>query len=179
MRRTAQRWTSAGLLTPLLLLNGGCGLTHPPAGADQQASAASKATMTHSPAPGAVTLRLGQMRAGVTDAVSVTVANHLLLAILIEDHRSECTMVTLERQEGEGWLAVAPCQLETPTRLVSILSGAAQTVTLRPQDGPRPQVWQAGTYRFTLRYSTDAQGQSSAGTLGTAGVAYSPTFTIG
>src|SRR5215472_5610119 len=112
MHRTAQCWRSAGLVAPLLLLIGGCGLARPAVGAGQPASAAREATLTVSPTPGPVTLHLGQMHAGVTDALSVTVANDLPQAILVEDHQSECTVVTLERQEGGGWLAVAPCQLE-------------------------------------------------------------------
>ena len=187
MHRTAQLWTSAGVVAPLLLLIGGCGLSRPAVGAGQPggptASAARVATMTVIPTPGAVTLHLGQTHAGVADVVSVTVANDLPLAIVVEDHQSECTVVTLERQEGGGWLAVAPCQLETPTRLLPIPSGAAQTVTLRPEGGPQPRVWQAGTYRFALHYSagteTGAEGQTSRAALAPAGIVYSQTFTIG
>ena len=139
--------------------------------------------MTATPAPGAVTLHLGQTHAGVTDAVSVTVTNDLPQAILLEDHQSECTVVTLERQEGSGWLAVAPCQLETPTRVVPIPSGAAQTVMLRPEGGTQPRVWQAGTYRFALNYSAGAEngaeGQTNPAALAPAGVVYSQTFIIG
>jgi hypothetical protein len=183
MHRTAQRWTSAGFAAPLLLLFGGCGLSHPAAGAGQSggptAGATRVATMTVIPTRGAVTLHLGQTHAGVTDAVSVTVANDLPTAILVEDHQSECTVVTLERQEGGGWLAVAPCQLETPTRLLPIPSGTAQTVTLRPEDGPQPRVWQSGMYRFALHYSAGAEGQTSPAALAPAGIVYSQTFTIG
>jgi hypothetical protein len=135
--------------------------------------------MTANPTPGPVTLHLGQTHAGVTDAVSATIANDLPQAILVEDHQSECTVVTLERQEGGGWLAVAPCQLETPTRLVPIPSGTTQAVTLRPEGGPQPRVWQAGTYRFALRYSVGAEGQTSLAALAPAGAVYSQTFTIG
>ena len=139
--------------------------------------------MTVIPTSGAVTLHLGQTHVGVTDAVSVTVANALPLAIVVEDHQSECTVMTLERQEGGGWLAVAPCQLETPTRLLPIPSGAAQTVTLRPEGGPQPRVWQAGTYRFALHYSagaeTGGQGQTPQATLAPQGIVYSQMFIIG
>jgi hypothetical protein len=183
MHRTAQRWTSPGFAAFLLLLFGGCGLSRPAAGVGQSGgptvSATRVATMTVTPTPGAVTLHLGQTHAGVTDAVSVTVSNDLPTAILVEDHQSECTVVTLQRQEGGGWLAVAPCQLETPTRLLSILSGTAQTVTLRPEGGPQPRAWQAGTYRFALHYSAGAEGQTSRAALASAGIVYSQTFIIG
>jgi hypothetical protein len=186
MHRAAQRWTTAGLVAILLLLGEGCGLSHPGVGAGQPAgstvTATREATMTATPAPGAVTLHLGQTYARLTDAVSVTVTNDLPQAIVVEDHQSECTVVTLQRQEGGGWQAVAPCQLETPTRLVSIPSGAAQTVTLRPEGGTQPQVWQAGTYRFAFNYSaaeTGAEGQTSPADFAPAAVVYSQTFTIG
>jgi hypothetical protein len=136
-------------------------------------------TMSVTPTPGAVTLHLGQTHARVTEAVSVTVANSLPRTILVEDHQSECTVVTLERQEGGGWLAVAPCQLETPTRLVPIASGATQMVTLRPEDGPQPRVWHAGTYRFALHYSAGAEAQTSRAAHAPAGTVYSQAFIIG
>ena len=187
MHRTAQRRRLAGFAVPLLLLIAGCGLSGPAVGAGQPggptAGATREATMTATSTSGAVTLRLGQTQAGVTDAVSVTVVNALPQAIVVEDHQSECTVVTLERQEGGGWLAVAPCQLETPTRLVPISSGAAQMVTLRPQDGLQSRVWQAGTYRFALNYSAGAEngaeGQTTPAALAPAGVVHSQTFTIG
>src|SRR5260370_16438925 len=148
MHRTARRWTSAAFAALLLLPLGGCGRSRAAVGAGQSggptASGTRVATTTATtrviPTPGEVALRLGQMHTGVTDAVSVTVANDLPTAILVEDHQSECTVVTLERQEGGGWLAVAPCQLETPTRLLPIPSGTAHTVTLRPQVGPHPRL---------------------------------------
>jgi hypothetical protein len=196
MRTTAQGWTSAGLAALLLLLIGGCGRSRPAVGAGQlgtpTASAPRVATMTvvptpgamtAVPTPGAVTLHLKQTHAGVTDAVSVTVANDLPTAILVEDHQSECTVVTLERQGGGGWLAVAPCQLETPTRLLPIPSGTAQSVTLKPEGSSQPGMWQAGTYRFTLHYTagaeTGAQGQTPQATPAPAGIVYSQMFTIG
>ena len=113
------------------------------------------------------------------DTVSVTVINGLPPPILVEDHQSGCTVVTLERQVDGGWLVVAPCQLETPTLLLSIPSGAAQTVTLRPAGGPQPRVWQAGTYRFALRYSAGDEGQTKSAALAPAAIVYSQTFTIG
>jgi hypothetical protein len=187
MHRTAQRWTSAAVAASLLLLFGGCGLSHQAVDSGQSGGPTASATrvatatamMTVIPTLGAVTLHLGQTHAGVTDAVSITVANDLPTAILVEDHQSECTVVTLERQQGGGWLAMAPCQLETPTRLLPIPSGTAQTVTLRPEGGPQPRMWQAGTYRFALHYSAGEEGQTNPAALASSGIVYSQTFTIG
>jgi len=181
MSRTVKFRTSAGFVATLLLLVTGCGQVGPATGAGQQGGATVSATKvaTMTPSSGAVTLRLGQAHAGVTDTVSVTVINGLPPPILVEDHQSECTVVTLERQVDGGWLVVAPCQLETPTLLLSIPSGAAQTVTLRPAGGPQPRVWQAGTYRFALRYSAGDEGQTKSAALAPAAIVYSQTFTIG
>jgi hypothetical protein len=92
-------------------------------------------------------------------------------------------VVTLERHEGGGWLAVAPCHLETPTRLVPIASGATQTVTLRPEGGPQSRVWHAGTYQFALHFSagaeTGAERQTDRAAPAPAGTVYSQSFTIG
>jgi hypothetical protein len=194
MRGTVQRWATAGFAAALLLLLGGCGVSDP-VGASQPggamviatASATGVTTMTVIPTPGAVTLHLGQTHAGVTDAVSVTVANGLPMEILVADHQSECTVVTLERQVGSGWLAVAPCQLETPTRLLPIAPGTTETPVLGPAGGPQARVWQAGTYRFTLHYSVDAEASAEVGAAvqmsqaapAPAGVVYSQIFTIG
>jgi hypothetical protein len=121
------RRTSAGLAALLLPLIAGCALSGPAAGASQTgtptASATTTATMT-------VTLRPGQTHAGVTDTLTVTVVNGLPAAIQVEDHLSDCTIVTLERQEGSSWQAVALCHVETPTRLLSIPPGATQIVIL-------------------------------------------------
>jgi hypothetical protein len=111
--------------------------------------------------------------------VSVTVVNGLPPPILVEDHQSECTVVTLERQADGGWLVVAPCQIETPTLLQSIRSGATQTVMLRPAGGLQPRVWQAGTYRFALSYSVGEKGQRNLADVAPASIVYSQTFTIG
>jgi hypothetical protein len=99
----AQRWTSAGLAATVLLLIGvgGCGLARPAVGPGQPAGPTATGltvtvmmTVTVRPTPRAVTLHLGQMHARVTEAVSVTVtvtvANGLPRAILVEDHQSEC-----------------------------------------------------------------------------------------
>jgi hypothetical protein len=135
--------------------------------------------MTATPTPGAVTLHLGQPHLGLTDAASVTLANGLSTAILVEDHQSQCTVVTLERQAGTGWLEMAPCQLETPTRLLSIAPGSRETLTLSPEGGLQAGTWQAGTYRFALRYGVGDEASASRATMVPAGVVYSPIFTIG
>jgi hypothetical protein len=181
MSRTVQFRTSAAFVATLLLLLTGCGQVRPATGAGQRGGATVSATKvaTMTPSSGAVTLRLGQAHAGVTDTVSVTVVNGLPPPILVEDHQSECTVVTLERQGDGGWLVVAPCQLETPTLLQSIRSGATQTVTLRPAGGLQPRMWQAGTYRFALSYSAGEDGQRSLAALAPAAIVYSQTFTIG
>ena len=123
VRWSTPRWTSAGLAALLLPLIAGCGLSSPAAGAGQTGTPTAEATTT---ATMTVTLRPGQAHAGVTDTLTVTVVNDLPVAIQVEDHQSDCTIVTLERQVGGDWQAVASCQLETPTRLQSIPPGATQ-----------------------------------------------------
>ena len=181
MCRSVQRRTLAGFVATMLFLLMGCGQVGPTTDAGQRGGATDGATKlaTMTSTPGAVTLRLGQAHAGMTDTVSVTVVNGLPTPILVEDHQSECTVVTLEQQVDGGWLAVAPCQLETPTLLQSIRSGATETVTLRPAGGPQPRVWQAGTYRFALSYSAGEEGQARLAALSPTAVVRSQTFTIG
>ncbi len=111
MHRTARRWTSAAFAALLLLLLGGCGLSRPAVGAGQSggptASATRVATTTATtrviPTPGAVALRLGQMHTGVTDAVSVTVANPGRRPP-VGVHSSDAGAATGRRMAGGGTL---------------------------------------------------------------------------
>jgi len=185
MHRIAQRWAMADYAVILLLILGGCGVSGP-VGTGQSGAmtpgTTHVATMTAIPAvptPGAVMLNLGQAHASVTSAVSVTLANGLSKTIVVADHQSECTVVTLERRVGSTWLEVAPCPLETPTRLLPIAPGVLETLVLRPEGDLRPGTWQAGTYRFTLRYGVGDPAPASRASLVPAGVVYSQTFTIG
>ena len=116
--------------------------------------------------PGLVTVTTDKLQYTPADTIIVAIANGLPYDILAADHQSNCTTVTLERQDGTSWQPQNPCRLMIATRLVPIDAGTATTVRLQPQPA-----WAAGTYRIAFTYM-----QSTGATSSTV---YSTRFTIG
>lgn len=85
--------------------------------------------------------------------IRVTVHNRLDRAITTVDQQSQCTIVRLERSEGDAWVPVLPCTLNTPSREVTLGPGTEMTVALDPhpsQPAVRPT---PGHYRAVLIYT--------------------------
>jgi hypothetical protein len=118
---------------------------------------------------GQVTLTLDKQRYLAGDTIAVTLHNGLSQTIWAADHRTDCTVVTAERQQDGQWQGLQNCRLMTPTVLVPLSAGSASVQMLSTQ-GP----WPAGTYRVTLTYTSGDEG-----TGGPGGVAHSAAFTIG
>ena len=118
---------------------------------------------------------LNQTAFGPSDPIHVTIMNGLQTKIYTADHRSDCTLVQLERQSGDTWQAVAPCRLEIATRIVSLAAGSSTPQVLAPV-GTSPSTagsWPAGTYRIAFGY-----GAGSQEALAQQTVAYSATFVV-
>jgi hypothetical protein len=118
-----------------------------------------------------VTVVASQPRYGPQDHVTVTVTNGLASAILAADHQSNCTTVTIERQDGQTWQPQNPCLLRSATRLVTLAPGSATPVDLAPPAGSGASGWAPGTYRLAFTYRLDQSGTDTSIT--------SPPFTIG
>jgi hypothetical protein len=174
---TKRRWirlTPLALATLTLLL-AGCGLSSQ-AGLGATPQASTPATATASPTTpsaqitsGIVALRLGQSHYGTSDSILVVVANGLQSEIFAADHRSDCTVLTIELQAAAGsWQPLASCRIETVTRLVPIAAGTTLAQTLRPN-----ATWQPGTYRIVLSFFLNDEWASQMAQI------VSNTFTIG
>jgi len=105
----------------------------------------------------------------VTETILSKVSNGLDLTIVTWDHQSYCTILTLQRLESTGgWTDIAPCPLETPTRLVRISPHTEVLVEIPPGNKP-------GTYRLRLTWQFIGDNGQPTGNLMTT---YSPQFTI-
>jgi hypothetical protein len=137
---------------------------------------------TFPPLPGA-TLTPGQITVTTDNAsysacqnIPVVIANGLSSTIYAADHQTSCSIVTLQKQVGDTWQAVAGCPLETPTRLYAIKRDTAVAQTLHPGFGTlRSQSggWAAGTYRIAFPWVSGEAGAPQRQQL-----VYSSTFTI-
>ncbi|GAC1460273.1 MAG: hypothetical protein PVSMB4_19260 [Ktedonobacterales bacterium] len=152
-------WPTIGLAAGLVLL-AGCGLS----------GASGGGSGTGSPTPGQVTLATNQQRYAPSEPVVVTVTNGLAVRILAADHQSDCTVVTIERQNDQTWQPQNPCRLMSPTRLIPLDSGSAMTLQLQPPQGTGTAGWTPGTYRIALSYRHSASDEGTT--------IYSATFVV-
>jgi hypothetical protein len=116
--------------------------------------------------PGQVTVTTNNLQYTSADTIVVTVANGLPNGVLAADHQSNCTTVTVERQDGSSWQPQNPCRLMIATRLVPLDASTATTVQLQPQPA-----WAAGTYRIAFTFMRSRGAASST--------IYSTSFMIG
>ncbi|MEP7338273.1 MAG: hypothetical protein ABI977_11115 [Acidobacteriota bacterium] len=107
------------------------------------------------------------------ETVVVKITNDSDQSIVTLDHKSYCSILTVQKQQVSDWITVAPCLLATPTRLVKI--GAREDVLLKlPADNTASRI-EPGTYRLELVYfAMDANGQPT----GNPSTVYSRTFTV-
>jgi hypothetical protein len=107
------------------------------------------------------------------EPVVVKITNDSEQPIVTMDHKSYCSILTVQKQQANDWITVAQCLLATPTRLVKI--GAREELLLKlPADGIAARI-EPGTYRMELIYfAMDANGQPT----GNPSTVYSRTFTV-
>ena len=122
--------------------------------------------MTPTPA---VTLQVGAASYQPGSSISVTIKNQSTQAIYFADHRTNCTVLLLERQVASAWEPVAPCKLMIMTRLHSLKAGEPLEVKIVTSDQ-----WPTGSYRARLDYSF----KSDAG-VGAPTIIYSSLFRVG
>jgi hypothetical protein len=109
----------------------------------------------------------------VNDPIAVKIVNGHDQNIVTWDHKTNCTIVVLQKQEAGGWVNVAPCPLLTPTRLVTIGARTEHLMKLPPESfGAR---FEPGTYRLEFAwFFVDGNGQP----VGNPAPIYSPQFTL-
>jgi hypothetical protein len=126
---------------------------------------------------GEVSVTLGAGHYPVGAVIEVTVANGLDRPILTEDFKTACSIVVLQRRDGDTWTDILGCRLGRPTATVEIGPELGQRVELDPASshltGTGGPAFGTGSYRvaFTYRLEPGAGGGNPA-------VAYSAEFPI-
>lgn len=107
------------------------------------------------------------------EPVVIKVANEMNQTIVAADHKSYCSILYVQKQDGASWVNVAPCLLLTPTRLVKINPGEEVFMKIANEDASSRLL--PGTYRLELTYSAaDGAGQPMGNPL----TVQSATFTV-
>ena len=80
--------------------------------------------------------------------VNVTIQNRSQYTISFADHRTNCTVLTIEQQYNGYWEAAFPCTLMIVTRMHTLDAGQNLEVKIVTSSA-----WRAGRYRAKLDYS--------------------------
>ena len=106
---------------------------------------------------GQVTVTLDRATFAPSDTITVYVNNGLSASIQVADHQTACTIVTMQRSQGDSWQAVGPCRIMIVTRIKNLPAHTTTVVQLGPSAGQFAQtLWPAGTYRIALYYVSPA-----------------------
>ena len=152
--------------SPLPIYRGGLdGVITPPMPVESQVETASDSPSFI----GRVSVTTDKSAYDVTETILAKVTNGFEQTIATWDHQSYCTILTLQKLKPTGsWMDIAPCRLETPTRLVRIGPLTEALVKIPPGNNP-------GIYRLRLTWQfVDDKGQP----VGNPTITYSPQFTI-
>lgn len=104
------------------------------------------------------------------DMVTATVANTGQRAIFAEDMKTDCSIVMLQRQDGQNWTGFATCGMERAPQTVAVLPGEHRRIALRLAE----DVTGSGSFRVVFRFRLDRQPEGSEPEL-----VSSPMFTVG
>ena len=119
-----------------------------------------------------VKMTIDELPVYVRQGFVVRVINDTDLPLQTADHKTDCTIVNVQRLENSGWITVAECQLASPTKLIRIEPRQSYLLKLPGAGGPG---YPAGTYRVEFNYQTiNSDGQ----TLGANNALYSPEFML-
>jgi hypothetical protein len=107
---------------------------------------------------------------GRADVVTATVANNGQRAIFADDMKTDCSIVMLQRRDGQNWTGYTTCAMERAPQTVALLPGEHRRMALRLAE----DVTGSGSFRVVFRFRLDRQPEGSEPELVT-----SPTFTVG
>lgn len=100
-------------------------------------------------------------------AISVRAANGLDSTVYTEDSKTDCSIVILERRNGEEWTRIAGCAVERLPAVLAIGPGRVRTARIDPMsfhlgvpEGSSTPAFGVGAYRirFTFRRGPAPQG---------------------
>lgn len=160
MHLSQRCFLSTALVFVVLLV--GCGHSAGSAGSGATPSSTGK------PPTLPVILQVGAASYSRGSSISVTIQNQSEHTISFADHRTNCSVLLLERQTSGSWVPVAPCKLMLATRLHFLPSGETSVITIITSDQ-----WPAGYYHARLDYGF----QSDSGMHGLTPV-YSQQFLL-
>jgi hypothetical protein len=108
---------------------------------------------------GRITVAPGQPTFAEGAVVTVRIANGLESAVYTEDEKTDCSIVFLERKDGEDWTRIAGCGLERLPGVVALGPRRVRTARIDPasfhlgvpEGGPRP-AFGAGVYRIRFNF---------------------------
>jgi hypothetical protein len=99
---------------------------------------------------------------GPSAIVTVTISNGLDSTIWSLNHQTDCSVVTVVRSTGGGWVPVGTCMLGMPTFPVATGPGRVRVVPLAPAvisrtgnpgQFPGESTWAPGSYRVVFAYT--------------------------
>jgi hypothetical protein len=137
MRIPHKRFLPVGIVVVFLLA--GCG---------HNVGSGTTPSPTGKPPTLPVTLQVGATNYARGDSISVTIKNQSGQTIYFADHRTNCTVLLLERLVNSSWEPVAPCKLMIATRIHSLKTGEVSTITIITSSQ-----WPTGHYQARLDYS--------------------------
>ncbi len=140
----------------------------PPTGTGTAVSPTVMTEPSHPAETGFVTLRTDALSYRSSDTISVTVSNQRSQTIHFLDHRTNCTVVLLQRNVNGSWESLNLCKLMIVTRVHTLEPGQSLLVKLI---APANQ-WLPGLYRINLSYEA-SQDSSYMITI------YSAVFHVG
>src|SRR5262249_39695853 len=109
----------------------------------------------------------------VSETIVAKITNGNDQSIVTWDHQTNCTIVTLQKQEANGWSNVAPCPILSPTLLVKIGPRMELQVKLPPWNSNAR--YEPGTYRLEFVWFFIGGDGLPTGNPVTA---YGPQFTL-
>ena len=130
---------------------------------------------------GQVTVMLDKKQYAASDKITALITNGLSSSIVVMDHQSSCTVLTLQMQASSFWSKQASCQLSTVTRLITIPAKSSLVQSLSPgaRTFANAIAWPKGQYRLVLSYATGSFDTGHQGNFGPFTPIYSATFTVG
>jgi hypothetical protein len=109
----------------------------------------------------------------VSETIVGEIVNGNDQTIVTLDHQSNCTILTLQKQEANGWVSIARCPLLSPSLPVKI--GPRTEVLVKLASGSFNNRFEPGTYRLQfIWFFLDADGLPT----GFPVTVYSPQFTL-
>ena len=146
--------------------------TPPTANSDLLNSSSAAFRVSAMPVRQRVKLMLDQVPIYSGQTFVARIINDTDLPIQTADHKTQCTVVDVQRRDANGaWTNVASCLLALPTKLIRI--GPRENYAVKLSD-ERPGLFPPGTYRLELNY----QMINSDQTMGANTLIYTPEFTL-